>query len=53
MGRLQILREGAPALEVPLRAVADVPVGSLPKRALGSMYEMAIGLVRGGEAATR
>jgi D-alanyl-D-alanine carboxypeptidase (penicillin-binding protein 5/6) len=53
MGRLQILREGASALEVPLRAVADVPVGSLPKRALGSMYEMAIGLVRGGEAATR
>lgn len=48
VGRLQILREGQVSLEIPLYAVADVPVGSLPQRAFGAIYELGIGLIQGG-----
>lgn len=47
IGQLQILREGQVSLEIPLYAVADVPVGSLPQRAFGAIYELGIGLVQG------
>lgn len=48
VGRLQILREGQVSLEIPLYAAADVPVGSLPQRAFGAIYELGIGLIQGG-----
>jgi len=47
VGRLRIMREGQVSLEVPLHAAADVPVGSLPRRAFGAIYELGVGLVRG------
>lgn len=47
VGRLQVLREGIVALEIPVRAGADVPVGGLGKRALDALYEFGVGLVRG------
>lgn len=47
-GRLQILREGQVSLEIPLYASADIPIGSLPQRAFGAIYELGIGLVQGG-----
>jgi D-alanyl-D-alanine carboxypeptidase (penicillin-binding protein 5/6) len=47
-GRLQVLREGRVSLEIPLYAAADIPIGSLPQRAFGAIYELGIGLVQGG-----
>lgn len=47
VGRLQILREGQVSLEIPLYATADVPVGSLPQRAFGAIYELGVGLIQG------
>jgi D-alanyl-D-alanine carboxypeptidase (penicillin-binding protein 5/6) len=47
-GHLQVLREGRVSLEIPLYAAADIPIGSLPQRAFGAIYELGIGLVQGG-----
>lgn len=47
VGHLQILREGQVSLEIPLYAANDVPVGSLPQRAFGAIYELGIGLIQG------
>lgn len=49
-GRLQILREGQVSLEIPLYVAADVPIGSLPQRAFGAIYELGIGLIQGGRS---
>jgi D-alanyl-D-alanine carboxypeptidase (penicillin-binding protein 5/6) len=46
IGRLRIAREGAPALELPLKAKDSVAAGGMGKRAAGALYEMTIGLVR-------
>jgi serine-type D-Ala-D-Ala carboxypeptidase (penicillin-binding protein 5/6) len=48
-GRLQILREDQVSLEIPLYASGDIPIGSLPQRAFGAIYELGIGLVQGGQ----
>jgi serine-type D-Ala-D-Ala carboxypeptidase (penicillin-binding protein 5/6) len=47
-GRLQILRDNQISLEVPLYSTADVPIGSLPQRAFGAIYELGVGLIQGG-----
>jgi serine-type D-Ala-D-Ala carboxypeptidase (penicillin-binding protein 5/6) len=47
-GRIQILREGQVSLEIPLYAATVIPIGSLPQRAFGAIYELGIGLIQGG-----
>ncbi|MDQ0392948.1 D-alanyl-D-alanine carboxypeptidase family protein [Labrys monachus] len=47
VAHLQITRDGQVSQEVPLHAAADVPIGSLPRRAFGAIYELGVGLVRG------
>lgn len=48
IARLEVLRDGRMALEFPLQAAVDIPVGGLGQRALGAIYEIGVGLVRGG-----
>ncbi len=48
VGRLQVWRNDALALEVPLQAAEDVGTGSTTQRAVDAAVELVIGLVRAG-----
>jgi D-alanyl-D-alanine carboxypeptidase (penicillin-binding protein 5/6) len=47
VGHLKISRGALEVLDVPLRTAADVPVGSLPRRAMDAGLEYVGGVVRG------
>lgn len=50
LGRLRVLRGSQVALEVPVYAAADVPMGTLTQRAMQGAWEWAAGWVRAGIA---